>query len=90
LVLQTVLNREGSKSVYGDLTADYVAPGAEPVNVGLVRGIAVYTPNTSRRFSMPLTVPVGTDLSKGKLVVRFSSSSEAKSQVFDEKELVLN
>jgi P pilus assembly chaperone PapD len=90
LVLQTVLNREGSKSVYGDLTADYVAPGAEPVNVGLVRGIAVYTPNTSRRFSMPLTVPVGTDLSKGKLVVRFSSSSEAKPQVFDEKELVLN
>ncbi len=90
LVLQTTLNREGRKSVYGDLTADYAAPGAEPVNVGLVRGIAVYTPNTLRRFSMPLNVPEGIDLSKGKLLVRFSSSNEAKPEVFDEKELVLN
>lgn len=90
LVLKTVLNREGSKSVYGDLTADYAAPGEEPVNVGLVRGIAVYTPNALRRFSMPLNVPEGVDFSKGKLVVRFSSSNEAKPEVFDEKELMLN
>jgi P pilus assembly chaperone PapD len=88
--LKTELNREGTQSVYGDLTADYVLPGAEPVNVGLVRGIAVYTPNTLRRFSMPLNVPEGIDLSKGKLVVRFSSSNEARPEVFDEKELVLN
>ncbi len=90
LVLKTELTREGSQSVYGDLTADYIAPGAEPVNVGLVRGIAVYTPNTLRRFSMPLNVPEGTDLSNGKLMVRFSSSNEAKPEVFDEKELILN
>jgi hypothetical protein len=90
LVLQTTLSREGRKSVYGDLTADYVVPGAAPVNVGVVRGIAVYTPNNLRRFSLPLTVPEGIDLSKGKLVVRFSSSNEAKPEVFDEKELRLN
>jgi hypothetical protein len=90
LLLKTVLNREGNQSVYGDLTADYILPGAEPLNVGLVRGIAVYTPNTLRRFSMPLNVPEGIDFSKGKLVVRFSSSNEAKPEVFDEKELVLN
>jgi hypothetical protein len=89
LVLQTTLNREGGKSVYGDLTADYIAPGAAPVNVGVVRGIAVYTPNTLRRFSMPLALPEG-DFSKGKVVVRFSSSNEAKPEVFDEKELILN
>lgn len=89
-VLKTELNREGSKSIYGDLIADYFAPGVEPVNVGLVRGIAVYTPNTLRRFSMPLNVPEWVDLSKGKLVVRFSSSNEAKPEVFDEKELMLN
>jgi P pilus assembly chaperone PapD len=90
MVLQTTLSREGRKSVYGDLTADYVVPGAAPVNVGVVRGIAVYTPNNLRRFSLPLTVPEGIDLSKGKLVVRFSSSNEAKPEVFDEKELRLN
>jgi len=90
LVLNTQLNREGNKSVYGDLTVDYVLPGEEPVNVGLVRGIAVYTPNSLRRFSMSLNVPKGVDFSKGKLVVRFSSSNEAKPEVFNEKELLLN
>lgn len=90
LVLKTVLNREGGISVYGDLTADYVAPGEKPVNVGLVRGIAVYTPNALRHFSLPLNIPEGVDFNKGKLVVRFSSSNEAKPEVFDEKELMLN
>jgi len=90
LVLQTTLNREGRKSVYGDLAADYVAPGGKPLNIGLVRGIAVYTPNTLRRFSMPLTIPEGIDLTKGKLVVRFTSSNEAKPELFDEEELILN
>ena len=90
MVLHTTLNREGRKSVYGDLTADFTAPGAAPVNVGLVRGIAVYTPNTLRRFSMPLTVPGGIDLSKGKLIVRFTSSNEAKPEVYDEQVLMLN
>lgn len=90
VVLNTVLYREGNKSVYGDLTADYVAPGEEPVNVGLVRGIAVYTPNELRRFSIPLNFPEGIDPTNGKLVVRFSSSNEAQPEVFDEKELVLN
>ena len=90
LVLHTALNRDGNKSVYGDLTADYVVPGEEPVNVGLVRGIAVYTPNELRRFSMPLNFPEGINPANGKLVVRFSSSNEAKPEVFDEKELVLN
>lgn len=88
-MLKAELNRGGSKSVYGDLTAEYVAPGAEPVTVGFVRGIAVYTPNTLRRFSLPLTIPEGTELGNGKLIVRFSSSNEAKPEVFDEKELVL-
>ncbi|MGB4053130.1 MAG: hypothetical protein WBK83_02060, partial [Dysgonamonadaceae bacterium] len=59
------------------------------INVGKVRGIAVYTPNTVRRFSMPLTVPEGVNLNNGKLVVRFSDANEAKPLVYDEKELEL-
>ncbi len=88
-VLKLVLNRQGTKSVYGDLTADYVSPTGERINVGKVRGIAVYTPNTVRRFSMPLTVPEGVNLNNGKLVVRFSDANEAKPLVYDEKELEL-
>ena len=88
-VLKLVLNRQGTKSVYGDLTVDYVSPTGERINVGKVRGIAVYTPNTVRHFSMPLTVPEGVNLNNGKLVVRFSDANEAKPLVYDEKELEL-
>ena len=88
-VLKLVLNRQGTKSVYGDITVDYVSPAGERVNVGKVRGVAVYTPNTIRRFSLPLTVPEGLSLNNGKLVVRFSDANEAKPMVYDEKELLL-
>jgi hypothetical protein len=87
--LKLVLNREGDKSVYGDLTVDYVSSTGEHVNVGKIRGIAVYTPNTTRRVSIRLTVPEEVDLNNGKLVVRFSDANEAKPQVYDEKEWIL-
>ena len=88
-VLKLVLNREGDKSVYGDLTVDYVSPTGERINVGKIRGIAVYTPNTLRRFLMPLTVPEEINLNTGKLIVRYTDANEAKPQVYDEKELTL-
>jgi hypothetical protein len=88
-VLKLVLNREGDKSVYGDLTVDYVSPTGERVNVGKIRGIAVYTPNTIRRLSLPLGVPEGLSLNNGKLIVRFADANEAKPMVYDEKELLL-
>jgi P pilus assembly chaperone PapD len=88
-ILQLVLNREGNQSVYGDITVDYVAAGNKPINIGKVKGVAVYTPNTIRRFSLPLTLTNGVDLNKGKLVIRFTSANEAKPKLFDEKELLL-
>ena len=88
--LKIVLNREGNQSVYGDLSVDYTGPDEKQINEGLVKGIAVYTPNDLRRFTMPLNIPEGVELNKGKLLVRFSSSSEAKPEIFDEQELGLN
>lgn len=89
-VMRMTLNREGSQSVYGDLSIDYIAPGGEKINVGIVRGLAVYTPNSLRRFSMPLDVPEGVDFSAGKLLVRYSSSNETKPGIYAEKEFVFN
>lgn len=84
------MNREGNQSVYGDLTIDYVPSGGEPIEVGVVRGIAVYTPNPKRNFTMQLRKPDGVDYSSGKLVVRYSSASEARPEMYDEQELLLN
>lgn len=89
-ILQMTLNRSGNRSVYGDITVDYEVPGAEPVNIGLVRGLAVYTPNASRTFNLPLSPPEGIDLSRGRLIVRYVSSGEVRSELLAEKIIILN
>ena len=87
--LKFVLNRQGSKSVYGDISVDYADAQGKRTNVGLVRGLAVYTPNTIRKVSIPLMTPEGVQLNSGKLVIRFTDANEAKPMVYDEKELLL-
>lgn len=89
-VVKLDLNREGTQSVFGDITVDYIGPGGETVNIGLVRGVAVYTPNSTRRFTLPLNFSEEVKLNEGKLLVRYSSANEAKPEVFAENELVLN
>lgn len=88
--LQITFRREGNQSVYGDVTVDHQAPDGTIINVGTVRGIAVYTPNTIRRFTMPLNVPEGVDFSTGKLTIRYSSGSDTQAERFDEQTLILN
>jgi hypothetical protein len=87
--LKFVLNRQGTKSVYGDISVDYVDAQGKRTNVGLVRGLAVYTPNTIRKMSILLTAPEDVQFNRGKLVIRFTDANEAKPQLFDEKELLL-
>jgi P pilus assembly chaperone PapD len=89
LWMNVTFRREGNQSVYGDLTVEYVLPDGNRIDVGIVRGIAVYTPNSTRQFSMELQKPDGVDYTKGKLVIRYSSSSEAKPEVYAETELKL-
>jgi hypothetical protein len=87
--LKFVLNRQGSKSVYGDISVDYIDAQGTRTNVGLVRGLAVYTPNSVRKISIPLTAPEGVQFNRGKFVIRFTDANEAKPQLFDEKEWAL-
>jgi fimbrial chaperone protein len=71
-ILGAVFHRTGNRSVYGDLTATYIAPGKRPVEVGKVSGIAIYVPNALRRARIPLTPPDGVRLSGGSLVLRYT------------------
>jgi hypothetical protein len=88
-LLQMVFNREGNQSVYGDLTVEYEAQGTGRINVGNVRGLAIYTPNKLRNFRLQLDTPDGVDYTKGKLIIRYSSSNDAKPELFTEKEISL-
>ncbi|MGE5317216.1 MAG: molecular chaperone [Chloroflexota bacterium] len=87
--LAITFTRSGDKSVFGDLIVNWISPSGESMEVGIVRGIAVYTPNSIRRFNMKLKNLPDVNYNTGKLIVRYQAPNEQKSEVFAEKELKL-
>ena len=87
--LTVTFERSGNKSVYGDLSVMWKPAQGEPVEVGVVRGLAVYTPNKTRKFKMQLRNVPGVDYSKGKLLIKFQAPNDVKAEVFAEKEFPL-
>lgn len=71
--LSMVIERSGTKSVYGDLIVKYrpQVNGKEYV-VGMAKGVAVFTPNTRRNFTMNLQPPEGMAMREGALEVTYS------------------
>ncbi len=88
--LTITFERSGTKSVYGDLSVMWQPAQGDPVEVGIVRGLAVYTPNKLRKFRMQLRNVPGVDYTKGKLLIKFQAPNDDKAEVFAEKEFPLN
>ena len=88
--LAITFERTGDKSVYGDLSVMWTSAQGEPIEVGIVRGLAVYTPNKTRIFKMQLRNVPGVDYKKGKLMIKFQAPNDGKAEVYAEKELLLN
>lgn len=87
--LAITFNRTGDKSVFGDMAVNWVSQDGESIEVGIVRGIAVYTPNNIRRFSMKLRNLPSVNYNTGKLVIKYQAPNDVKAEVYDEKELIL-
>lgn len=87
-VLKVTFNRSGNMSVYGDILADYISPSGKTTNIGKVKGVAVYTPNTSRNFLLQLNKNPGVDYHKGKIRLVFVDQSP-KPVKLAEKEIAL-
>ncbi len=87
--LQIAFNRTGNMSVYGDLLVEHISSKAVTTKVGIVKGIAVYTPNTVRRFQMDLDPKMKVDYHSGTLKVTFSAQSDTKPEKYTEAELTL-
>lgn len=86
--LNITFNRTGNMSVYGDIEVDYISPENEKTQVGLVRGMAVYTPNTLRYFRVGLNNNF--DYGSGTLRVVYKSRSDLKPVILAEEEYILN
>ena len=87
--LQLTFNRSGNMSVYGDVQVKYIPPQGNAIPVGTVKGIAVYTPNTIRRFVMDLDKKPAVNYHSGSLHVSFSSQSDTRPEIFAEADLSL-
>ncbi|WP_081211294.1 fimbrial biogenesis chaperone [Salegentibacter sediminis] len=85
--LSLQIKRSGNMSVYGNLKAEHVAADGTTTEVGLVKGISVYTPNSVRDFSFQLRNAEGVDLNNGKLRISYS---EEKGETLATKEIYLN
>lgn len=87
--LQFAFNRTGNMSVYGDIKVEHVSPQSVVTPVGIVRGVAVYTPGEIRRFQMDLDKKAKVDYRKGRLKITYTSQSDVKPEVLAVGELTL-
>ncbi len=88
--LNITFNRTGNQSVYGNLKVEHVAPDGTVTEVGIVKGIAVYTPNNKRNFQMTLDNSKDVDYKNGKLVVTYIEASDVNATTMAEAELTLH
>ncbi|MBU1579304.1 MAG: molecular chaperone [Bacteroidetes bacterium] len=87
--LKMIFNRTGNRSVYGDITVNYISPKGKITRVGIVKGLAVYTPNPFRRLQLNLDEVAGIDYRSGKLHIVYTAQADSKSAKLAEAELVL-
>ncbi|MCC2956614.1 fimbria/pilus periplasmic chaperone [Massilia sp. IC2-477] len=83
------LQREGSSSVYGDLSVTFTPRGGKPQSLAQVSGIAVFTPNRVRKAMLPLQVPPGVALAGGTIEVAYRDRPEAGGKLLAQASLAL-
>jgi hypothetical protein len=81
--------REGSNSVYGDVSVTFTPKNGKPQSLAQVNGIAVYTPNRIRKTTLPLQVPDGLALAGGTLDVSYRDRPEAGGKLLAQASLTL-
>ncbi len=87
--LKVTFNRSGNVSSFGDVAVDYVSQMGQIIPVGVIKGVAVYTPNAERRLSLQLENKKGINYHQGKLRITYTTQADAKAVKMAETELVL-
>lgn len=85
--LNMTLNRSGNISVYGDILAEHISPSGKVTRLGIASGVAVYTPNSFRKFQLNLNGEA--DLKSGRIRVTYSAPSDVRPEKYAEAYLEL-
>lgn len=87
-MLSLSMERNGTQSVYGDLAVSFTPKGGKEKIIGRANGVAVYTPNSSRRARLPLDSS-GEKLANGSLRVTFREQAEDGGKLLAEAVLLI-
>jgi len=89
-VLSVRILRSGSASTYGDLKIEWIPLIGKTIMVANVKGLAVYTPTTSRTIKIPLDKNADLKYRSGRLHISYLMPADAKSGLIAETELQLH
>lgn len=70
------INRTGDKSLYGDVTVNYISDKDKKTEVAKVKGLGVYTPGHVRTIKLLLQNPKNVNFRTGKLEVIFTENEK--------------
>lgn len=88
-IVKIRFNRTGNMSVYGDLAIRHQSIEGKITQVGLVKGISVYTPNLIRDMQIKLDYTNRINYKSGKLLITYTSQADEKAELIAEAELLL-
>jgi len=86
-LLAFTFNRQGNRSVYGNIVAMYSPAVGKALEIGRVSGVAVYVPNATRTVRIPLTMPKDLVLTGGTITLTFSEPPDAGGKLLAEREV---
>jgi hypothetical protein len=87
--LKVTFNRTGNMSVYGDISVDHISLQGKVTRIGIVKGMALYSPGTVRHFNLLLEKNKTIDYHKGRLHITYTTPADAKSVKIAETDLEL-
>jgi len=81
--------RNGNMSAYGDISVDHISIQGKVTQVAIAKGMALYTPNLLRHFTLQLDKSRSIDYKKGRLRITYTTPADAQSVKIAETELAL-
>jgi len=87
--LKFKINRDGSRSAFGDITATFKPDSGSEVIIGQIMRLAIYSPNAHRTVELLLRVPDGVALKGGKINLSYNKISDEGGKLISQAEMVV-
>ena len=84
--LDLMFGFDGTRSVIGDVKVTHVAVDGTESTLKFFPGVAIYRGTPKRSLTVPLEVPQGIDIHKGKMIVSYTTQDKEGNKLMAQKE----